>query len=79
MSARGAWVELPKILALGIAQYNSRLFELRRMGFRIENRREGKHSWFRLVTGPTVPDCTRSQPDNDSLFGNIAPDRSYRE
>jgi hypothetical protein len=49
----GEWVPLPAILHLGIAQYNARLFELRRKGYVIENRTETvdgvKHSWYRLV------------------------------
>lgn len=49
----GRWVPLPSILELGIAQYNSRLFELRRDGHNIENRIEvidgTRHSWYRLV------------------------------
>ncbi len=47
------WVPLPRILALGAAQYGARILELRRAGHRIENRTEhvdGQvHSWFRLV------------------------------
>lgn len=58
--ARGAWVPLPDILALGIAQYSARIFELRRelrpTGRDIQNktgRVNGKrHSWFRLVESP---------------------------
>ena len=38
----GGWVDLPRILELGIAQYNARIWELRRelepKGYRIENR-----------------------------------------
>ena len=52
----GARVPLPEILALGIAQYGSRIFELRRAGFVIVNERErvnGElHTWFRLLSGP---------------------------
>jgi hypothetical protein len=44
------WIPLPDILALGIAQYNARIYELRRIGYGIENKQEGDHSWFRLVT-----------------------------
>lgn len=51
--AGGAWVPLPQILALGIAQYSSRILELRRLGFKIENRMErvrgARRSWYRLV------------------------------
>jgi hypothetical protein len=53
-AARGAWVPLPEILALGIAQYGARILEARRMGFRIENRTERLdgvcHSWFPLLS-----------------------------
>jgi hypothetical protein len=61
MNARGAWVPLPEILALGCAQYNARIFELRRLGFQIESRTkragEVRHSWFRLVASltPSAP------------------------
>jgi hypothetical protein len=57
-SARGAWVPLPEILALGVAQYNARIFELRKRGLDIENRTQTvdgvRHSWFRLVDPPTA-------------------------
>lgn len=48
------WVGLPLLLSLGVAQYNSRILELRRMGYRIENKQLGivngqKHTAFRLV------------------------------
>jgi hypothetical protein len=58
VDAQPSWVPLPQILALGIAQYNARTFELRRRGFTIENRTEtdsetgARHSWFRLVSPP---------------------------
>jgi hypothetical protein len=59
IEARGAWVGLPEILALGIAQYNARLFELRQMGFVIQNRVDRDNgrrlSYFRLVAGPAAP------------------------
>ena len=55
-AVNGAWVPLPEILALGIAQYNARIWELRKQGFTIENRTEViddvRHSWFRLVSSP---------------------------
>jgi Helix-turn-helix domain len=57
LDAQGSWVPLPDVLALGIAQYNARIYELRRLGFDIENRTERvggeRHSWFRLVSSPT--------------------------
>src|SRR5580700_8316978 len=55
IEARGAWVSLPAILELGVAQYNSRIHELRGQGFLIENRRDGVRSWFRLVSNEVVP------------------------
>lgn len=52
ISARGGWVPLGEIMQHA-AQYNARLFELRRLGFHIENRirdMDGtRHSWFRLA------------------------------
>ena len=57
--ARGSWVPLPEILKLGVAQYNARILELRRLGFTIENRTErvngARHSWFRLLNSPAGP------------------------
>ena len=56
VDANGGWVGLSQILALHIAQYNSRILELRRLGFNVFNRTErvdGKvRSWFRLQVGP---------------------------
>lgn len=50
------WVPLPELLALGIAQYNARIFSLRKSGFVIENRTvwhgRQRHSAFRLVSEP---------------------------
>jgi hypothetical protein len=66
-SRTGSWVPLPEILALGVAQYGSRILELRRQGHHIENRKQAGRSWFRLVTGPR------------SLFRDISPDRTYLE
>jgi|HubBroStandDraft_4_1064222.scaffolds.fasta_scaffold557357_1 hypothetical protein len=44
------WIPLPTILRLGVAQYNSRILELRRAGYIIDNKTEYtegvKHSWF---------------------------------
>jgi hypothetical protein len=58
LAARGAWVPLPEIMACA-AQYNARVFELRRMGFDVENRTEcadgARHSWFRLVNSTAAP------------------------
>ena len=47
------WIPLPDILSLGIAQYNSRIKDLRQDGFTIVNRVEWvdnqKHSWFMYI------------------------------
>lgn len=53
-AADGGWVPLPRILALGIAQYNARIFELKHYHrHRIVNRTRVvggvRHSEFRLV------------------------------
>ena len=51
-SAEGAWVPLPELLALGIAQYNARIFDLRRAGHDIECKQvqqgRTKHTFYRL-------------------------------
>lgn len=84
VDARGSWVDLTTILNLGIAQYNARVFELRRLGFRIENRKErrcGKLlSSFRL-TGPAVAQRVQESEQKGepsaaaplSLFGDLSP------
>jgi hypothetical protein len=55
IAARGDWVPLPKITECA-AQYNARIFELRRLGFRIANRTREvnghRRSWFRLEAIP---------------------------
>jgi hypothetical protein len=57
IGAHGQWVPLPEITACA-AQYNARIFELRRLGFSIENRTEEangvRHSWFRIASSPAV-------------------------
>lgn len=49
---RGAEIELPSILRLGIAQYNRAIKDLRSRGYLIENRIEWrgrrKFSWYRF-------------------------------
>ena len=70
ISARGDWVPLPKITDCA-AQYNARIFELRRLGFRIKNRTKevngAKHSWFRLESGPTQPTTAPAINSAESL------------
>ena len=49
----GEWVGLPKILDLRISQYSARVHELRKLGYRIENKTQHHNgqvwSWFRLI------------------------------
>lgn len=57
-SAGGREVSLPEILALNCAQYNARLYELRRAGHRIKNRTQWENgqlrSWFKLLKPESV-------------------------
>jgi hypothetical protein len=75
------WVPLKDVLALGIAQYGSRIFELRRLGHRIESKQEGDRSWFRLVPAlasvaiPESESIKEPSTKPDSLFGQLAPPR----
>ncbi len=69
-AAKGGEVPLPAIKALA-AQYNSRLLELRRAGFRIppprmETINGQRHTWYRLESTP-VP-VRRAEPAAESLF-----------
>jgi len=65
IAARGAWVPLPRIIECA-AQYNARIFELRRLGFHITNRTREidgqRHSWFRIE--PTETIVSRCQHEN---------------
>jgi hypothetical protein len=66
IDARGDWVPLPEIMACA-AQYNARIFELRKLGFTVENKSEVvdgvRRSWFRLVASltPLAP-TPKAQP-----------------
>jgi hypothetical protein len=88
VSARGDWVPLPSILELTISQFGARIFELRRLGFRVVNRTRNvngvKHSWYRLEPGPGAPSPSKLQalhahesPKSGprSLFAEVAPER----
>jgi hypothetical protein len=50
---RGEWIPLDRILSFKIAQYNTRISDLRKAGHVIENKTEwkgrSKHSWFRYT------------------------------
>ncbi len=68
VSARGQWIGLPEIAACAM-QYNSRIHELRRLGFVIENKIrvvDGvKHSSFRLVAGTAMRQVAKPHaPEN---------------
>jgi hypothetical protein len=66
-SRKGEWVPLPEILDLRIGQYTTRILELRRDGFAIENRTERDpetgevHSSYRLVA-PESPKLEPAKP-----------------
>jgi hypothetical protein len=55
------WIPLPDILKTGIAQYNARIYDLRRPPYDmdIKNRWEivegVKHSWFMFTPKPVEP------------------------
>jgi hypothetical protein len=84
--ANGAWIPLPTILELRISQYGARIFELRGLGHRIENKSEWRagrrHSWFRLEQGPdsktpsvTNTSLSHSVPSSFPEFGSLEPER----
>jgi hypothetical protein len=87
ISGRGYWVPLPQITA-SAAQHNARIFELRRMGFKIVNRTRDvdgvRRSWFLLESGPVarspsklpVPHFQESPTSGPrSLFAEVVPER----
>lgn len=80
-SAHGAWVPLPEILALGIAQYNARIWELRKRGLNIENRTEivdgVRHSWFRLIP-IDAPKSAQPAPKPGKSWDEIVADRERK-
>ena len=76
IDARGGWVPSPEIAACAM-QYNARLYELRKLGFCIENHIETdldtgvRRSWFRLVkelpvTAAKLPEPAPDQKPNDT-------------
>lgn len=80
VSARGDWVPLYRVTQHA-AQYNARVYELRRMGFVIHNRTRDidgvRHSWFRLEPGASEPlgrPTVTPAPAAPSfpVFGNLA-------
>lgn len=70
VKARGEWVGLPEIMKCA-AQYNARVFELRGLGFKIENRTETvegeRHSWFRILPSTSDKPEPEAVPDTDFM------------
>jgi hypothetical protein len=70
IEARGAEVPLHEILPLA-AQYNARIWSLRKMGFKIVNRVEDvdgvRRSWFRLIPGPVQVEPARPPAAGDPV------------
>jgi hypothetical protein len=78
--ARGGWVPLPEVMAAAGAQYGARVHSLRHdLKFNVQNWQEGSHSWFRLVSGPSLPPPTPQRKPETSeqaaLFGDLSPTR----
>jgi hypothetical protein len=68
-AARGAWVPLPQISQCA-AQYNARIHELRRMGFRVppprtETVNGQRHTWYRLEVSAEI---AQARPEPRSVF-----------
>jgi hypothetical protein len=86
IAARGGWVSLLEIKECG-AQYNARIFELRRLGFGIENRVSGvdgvRKSWFRLKSIPTSVNASQAKsatPAKETSFpefGDLTKEMGY--
>jgi hypothetical protein len=86
IAARGSWVSLLDIKECG-AQYNARIYELRRLGFGIENRigeTDGvRRSWFRLTSTPSPVNESQSNSAAPAKeisfpqFGDLAPRSGY--
>jgi hypothetical protein len=84
IAAHGAEVPLCEISSLA-AQYNARIWSLRKMGFVILNRTEERdgvrHSWFRLVSSPAQVETSPTAHRTDSADSQIlaaAPTNSTR-
>lgn len=70
-----AWVSLVDVMDVAGVQYNARVFELRRLGHRIEN----KPGWFRLVPAMATQDekaiaKVPAPADLDRLFPDLLPE-----
>jgi hypothetical protein len=89
IAARGEWVPLPRIAGRA-AQYNARIFELRRLGFRIANRTKDvngtRPSWFRLESDlrqakprELFSSASAATPASFPEFGSLAPESGHRD
>jgi hypothetical protein len=73
------WAHLADVIAVAGAQYGARIYELRRLGHRIESKPGG--GWFRLATRPTaepkpsVVATPSPASETDRLFPDDAPPR----
>jgi hypothetical protein len=76
VAARGDWWPLPKITN-GAAQYNARIFELRRLEFKIQNLTSEvdgvRHSWFRLDSMASVEPIKQAQATSTFPDGVSSP------
>jgi hypothetical protein len=91
IAAHGAEVPLCEISSLA-AQYNARIWSLRKIGFKIVNRTEERdgvrRSWFRLISGPpaakrdddpqTIPPSVKSNPRELEETLPLFPERDSR-
>ena len=68
LQARGDWVPVLELARIAL-QYGVRIFELRKVGFRIENKTRVvngvKHSWFRLVAGTAMRQVAKPHAPED--------------
>ena len=83
-AGRGAWIPLPEILALGIAQYSARICELRKLGYRVENRRERvdgvQHTYFRVngtMNGTTAVSIAPPKQEHSAEPGRVEQAREW--
>ena len=81
--AQGKALELPEIMACGIAQHSARFNELKARGFKIDNEMERdtdgrvlSRYYLRFDPDRQADQDSRAQLKN-SLFGDISPDRTY--
>jgi hypothetical protein len=81
-----SWVPAISLSRISL-QYGSRIFSLRKKGWRIANRTEindgVRHGYFRLGERPIIGHQTTraqcAQPADNLFGGSLEPDRSYQE